>query len=435
MKKQLLATAIAGLFVVPAVAQVTVSGTIDVAATASNKVTGLSATNAATSTTLNNTGGAGATTGAANGGGAVTSTTASSWSTSEIVFSGTEDLGGGLKATARFSQVITTGTVDKRDRVLGLEGGFGSVRLGRFTPAIGGLNAYSGAGTANQAGDLDHMSSGGTDLFAASVAGDFGRQDGLIQYSSPSFNGITVTATYGDNTSKTQAANSLVETKMQAIGAAYTAGPLKVEFASGERKNKTAAVVATAGTAFFFNSTNNSTVTQTTGVTTVVGASAVASQYSLGTLTNALGVVMTPGANAVTEVDAKHEYDWLGASYNLGPATLMPSHSRRKTSANPTTSSVQATTVDAKVNSVGVMIPMGATTFRLSGYTGKDERSTAATDDAKLSGQQVSATYALSKRTFIYAVMGEAEIKRDSSASTSVERKEKTSALGLVHNF
>lgn len=434
MKKQLLATAIAGMFAVPAIAQVTVSGNLDVTATRSNKVEEVAAsgTTAYRNTETSNTGGG-------NG----ISGTASSWVTPQLVFEAKEDLGGGMTATARFSQSIAAETFAARDRYVEVGGGFGSVRLGRFNPFIGGLDSYSGAGTSNSPGDLDQMATGSVKLFGSGITGgSFGRQDGQVQFTSPTFSGFNVVVGYGSNsTDDTANTNRLSENKMQSLGVQYKAGPLTVAAAMGERKVKTAATTGTKGRAFFFNATQNATATQDTAANSTVGDSIGGTTgYTLtqGAFPtgNILGVITSAGAIAGAQFDAKHEFDWLGASYNLGPATVMVSHSRRKTTSNSSTSgSATSTLNDAKVNSIGLMVPLGATTLRVSTYAGKDERGTGNTDDAKLEGNQISATYNLSKRTFIYAVTGDSEVKRDGSSSTIYTRKEKGNSIGVVHTF
>lgn len=441
MKKHILAAAVAATFGVPAVAQVTVSGNVDVAAHRANKVTTLTGTTTATTDQRS-----------VGSGSSGTDTTTTGWATSELIFTATEDLGGGLKATAVFSQDISGNLLGvARDRSVAVAGGFGTVRMGRFNSVVGGLNNYSGAGTTGQAGSLEQMTSGREQLFGAAIANNpsLQRNSGLVQFTTPSFNGFTAAAVYGKNSNDlSTTANSVTSSQQHGIGLAYTAGPLKVEFVSSQRKNKTAAVAGIQAQAFFFNGTNNNTGVQTTAGTLAVGAAvgAQASNFTQSTsaaavaagnpTTSALqGVVTVAGLTAASAVNATHDLDWLGASYNLGPASLSVVHARRKAVANTTASLVQGTLHDATINGIGVIVPSGAITFRASAYSGKDERATGNTDDAKLSGHQVSATYSLSKRTYLYAVMGESDVKRETATSTILERKEKSNSIGVVHTF
>jgi len=441
MKKHVLAAAVAAAVGVPAVAQVTVSGNIDVAAHRANKVTTLSGSTTATTDQRS-----------VGSGSSGTDTSATGWATSEFILVATEDLGGGLKATARFSQDISGNVLGvARDRVVDLAGNFGTVRMGRFNSFVGRLDAFSGAGTTAQAGTLEHMTTGSSMLFGTAITGgSLQRNSGLVQYSTPSFNGFSASAVYGKNSSDlSTTASSVTESQQHGFGLAYAAGPIRVEFASSQRKNKTAAVAGTAARAFFFNSTANNTGTQTTPSTVAVGtivSGAASTDYTQSTSAASLtvagqngvllqGIVTSAGVAAASAVDATHDLDWIGASYNLGPASVSIVHARRKAVSNTTTSLVQNTLNDAAVNGIGVIVPAGNITFRASAYNGADDRGTGNTDDAKLSGHQISATYNLSKRTFLYAVMGEAEVKRDTTSSTIMERKEKSNSLGVVHTF
>ena len=91
MKKHLLAAAVAAAVCVPAAAQVSVSGNIDVNAMKSTKITTVTGSTTATTDAKNTGSGADGTNSASQTG----------WATSELIFQATEDLGAGLKATAR----------------------------------------------------------------------------------------------------------------------------------------------------------------------------------------------------------------------------------------------------------------------------------------------------------------------------------------------
>ncbi len=137
MKKHLIAAAVAGALAVPAMAQVTIKGVFDVQAYGSTKFSlggdtvADPTTTAKRSQTANNNG----------------------WATSEIRFEGSEDLGGGLKASFALATGLSNGasTFADRDRFLQLAGGFGAIRMGRFVPAAAlGYHGFV-AGTTNQA--------------------------------------------------------------------------------------------------------------------------------------------------------------------------------------------------------------------------------------------------------------------------------------------
>jgi len=206
MKKQLLAVAVAATFAAPALAQqVTVSGTLDISPASSTTVTvGTEARKTAASTTGSN------------------------WATSLVNFQASEDLGGGLKATAFVNQVVnaTTGEFTARDRWVELTGGFGSVKAGRFSPAAeGGYTSFAVAGTTNSAGTTDssaydlfvgtlgitdaHSRTIGTSTVTANQdaissafdisSKDAGRQAGIIQFTSPTIGGLKATVEFIQN--------------------------------------------------------------------------------------------------------------------------------------------------------------------------------------------------------------------------------------------
>jgi len=200
MKKHLIAAAVAGALAVPAMAQVTVSGVLDVQAYNSRDTERVAAGAARTArTSVDDVGSNGASTDNANA--------LDGWSTSQLVFTASEDLGGGLKATAVWVQRMSNTTFGERDRSIQLDGGFGSVRIGRFNPSItSGYSSISALGTTGNAGsNYNFVTNGGADEFSASGAiyasGNFERQDNLIQYTSPNMSGVV--ATVGSATSST----------------------------------------------------------------------------------------------------------------------------------------------------------------------------------------------------------------------------------------
>jgi predicted porin len=165
--------------------------------------------------------------------------------TSGISFRGTEDLGGGLKANfryeANFDATEGSGTSGKGAALVpgevfvGLQGGFGSVQIGR--PNSHTLAAQSAR-----------------HAFGTKVGGGFGtttgtlnvRNNDSIKYTSPTFNGFTVGFTHALSVAKvdavpaTAATATAVETLgsnavpakkgWNEVGVFYAAGPLNVAF-------------------------------------------------------------------------------------------------------------------------------------------------------------------------------------------------------------
>lgn len=154
----------------------------------------------------------------------------------QIRFRGTEDLGGGLKATfalaQRFSPEsgLNDGTTNGRptfqgESTVGLAGSFGSVRLGRALTALQGpVNATDPWGTWTVGSTAAFSSGYSTDKNQPDGAG-LGRTDGIF-YNSPSFNGFSVAATLGLKSAAVTNANNAKN--LISLWGSYASGPLMI---------------------------------------------------------------------------------------------------------------------------------------------------------------------------------------------------------------
>jgi len=185
MKKHLIAAAVAGALAVPAMAQTTVYGIMDLAVRSANPDVG-------TSTTKLESG---------------------SFYTSRLGFKGEEDLGGGMKAGFILEGKINADdgstTLGSRESSVYLKAGMGEIRLGRTD-------------TSNSEGidTLAHFGNIGN--FGLNGAGEStGDQANTIKYTSPAFSGITlqVGQTFGDERGGTD---------LNSVSVAYAAGPLSI---------------------------------------------------------------------------------------------------------------------------------------------------------------------------------------------------------------
>lgn len=439
MKKHVIAAAVAAALVTPAIAQVTVSGTLDLTFHGTQKLSVAPSSGSPSASQ----GSAIKTTSSANG-----IATTGAFSTSVLNFAGSEDLGGGLKASFFVNQTINgnDGTLGARDRFIQLDGGFGSVKIGRYASAADGYGTFAVQGTTNTAGTSD---SSGFDLVdgtlgrthgltganisttgfsinngtvttapttqtgrgfsqsSTSDAGSFGRQNGLIEYSTPSFNGFKATFTYANESVDRDGTDYANKGQAKQTGARldYAAGPLAVAVAHHKRdvKDETAAGA-------LLGYTNNGSVTYPV--------------YVQDTLAR----------------DREAELSWLGIRYDLGVARIFASHATREDKMGVASSyggavAAVATTYDLKINTFGVQVPMGATTLFASMYKGTNKATTAATDDRDLDGHQFGATYALSKRTRAYLVVGENESTIKTAATSAANVKLEQTSIGLVHSF
>ncbi len=366
MKKHLIAAAVAGALAVPAMAQVTVSGTLDVRAFNNSKTTSTAAS-ATTTTTSKQVGNAtGATTGYQDG-----------WSTSQLVFSASEDLGGGLKATAVLSHRASAPQGgEARDRFIGLSGGFGAVRIGRFNSAISASYlTLSGIPTTGNAGHTYGLVVSGFGSGANTEPGNFERGDAnMLEYATPNFGGIVATVGMRNVSTDASATTGKEKSAQSQATVGYSAGPLALGLGYGTRE------------------------------------------------------VTAEGVTGKDEADLM----WVAGSYNLGMAKVSVSYGTREHT--DTSGGTNVKDMDAAITTVGVSVPMGAITLHAFMYDGEDERSAATTTGVKLKGHQLGAQYALSKRTFAYLVAGEDKTTR-SGASTDAIAKTTQTALGVSHSF
>ena len=379
MKKHIIAAAVAAAVAVPAMAQnVTVSGLIDGGFQSRTDDVG------GTKVKRQETG------------------MANAASTSVIQFTATEDLGGGVRASAFMNQSLNTnnGALGVRDTWVALANSAGELKIGRFTPGFEtNAGLYSvGSNTTLSAGTADFVFGGNrlaNDALPASLAAgpavafaDLGRglatpdiaaganNGGTIQFTSPNFSGITLVAGYGLHKYDNGAAARDGETtgKQTDLAANFVSGPLSVGLAAVMRKDNVEAV-AGAG-------------------------------------------------NTVTDRDGTS----FGASYNLGGPVVRIGHITREDKLVGAANAI----IDTKISSVGFSIPMGATAFNLNYFDGKDSADGTVANQRDYTGFQLFAVHTLSKRTNVYAVYGTNEYKGSTAATTSDRRD---ISMGIRHSF
>lgn len=176
---------------------------------------------------------------------------------SQIVFSGREDLGGGLKATFRLAQRFSPesgsndGTLNQRptfqgESTVGLAGSLGSIRLGRTLTALQGpINATDPWGTLT-VGTTAVLGSGYlTDPRQADGAG-IGRTDGF-HYNSPNFSGFTAAVSIGPKRSAAVTPATMGEKNMTSVWLQYANGPVMIGGGSetNRRDDKVTALLGT----------------------------------------------------------------------------------------------------------------------------------------------------------------------------------------------
>ena len=303
--------------------------------------------------------------------------------TSRFGMRGVEDLGGGLKAVFALEGGINvdtgatnSGSLFGRQAFVGVDGGFGTVTLGRHLTAYDALR-----GATNHSDNAILFSySQLRAVYSNGVASNNGvmdyasRSSNSLAYTSPSFGGFSGALVLGTGEDK---APGLSASRNNSFHLKYANGPLLVGYAYQNEK---------------FNA---------------------GSQIASASLLGAAG----PG-------DGQRDYNLFGASYDFGVAKITGSYQAAKQK----NSLLPAKDDKSKSFQAGVTVPFGVAAIS-AGYVRSK------TNDAGLKAQGFSlfGTYSLSKRTALYA--GGLTRKLDLAAGTNGTEKSTIVAAGLRHSF
>ena len=291
--------------------------------------------------------------------------------TSQVTFSGTEDLGGGLKAAFLIENDFdatkdATGNIASKGGELyaGLMGGFGSIKLGSpNTPSLTTQTAANPFGT-KIGGGFGSMNTGHV------------RNDNTIRFDTPVFNGFSAAVAYSNKTKADANAK-----------AAY-------------------ALSSTTGTSTTYTNTAGAEVAAITDIGLFYAAGPVAAGYSNYKVAAKTGGVSNTENNAYV-------------TYDLGVAKVGAGYYTEKTEGS----------IDSKAYNLSVAMPMGATTL-MANYGKKDDKMTANKDRTVYA---IGAKYALSKRTSVYGRF--VSDKTDNEATATTVNKSTYTIVGLQHNF
>jgi predicted porin len=289
-----------------------------------------------------------------------------------VGFKGTEDLGGGLKANFQFEfgavldGAATAGALSSnRNSFVGVEGPFGAVTAGLVYTLI---HNVQGAYDNNGNATASGWLGGGTSRV---------RQANALTYTTPDMKGFTAQVQLGfGETAQTSGVTPAVTGdagNSTAFALNYAQGPLTVKFAS-ETVNLTKLAYAAPG---------------------------IATAVDLG--------------NALADFTANS----IGASYDLGVAKLTAVRTTAKAGS-------AALAGEVTTNNFGVSVPVGAVTLNGTISNGSYTTGTTNTD---ISGYQIGANYALSKRTTAYTLLGQG--KNEATTATKGE----SFAVGVRHTF
>jgi predicted porin len=297
-----------------------------------------------------------------------------------IGLKGTEDLGGGLKASFNYEFNLTpdaTGATDNplggvREGFLALSGGFGSVKFGTMTNVFDGMVG----GTWNNATGL----SGSNTIIMP------GRSTNTIAYTSPAFNGLTFgVAAFNEKAKVGTTTTATATSDATILSLNYANGPLAIAAGYGQMDS-----------------------------TVAVGA------IKLGGFES--GATYAAAALGVTSTAIKASYD-VGVAV---PYVLFADNDIDATvTANGTTGAASA---GLRATEIGATFPMGAFTPFVSMVSGKTSGALAG---FKYSGYEAGVTYALSKRTTAYVTLGQKKLKDDGAQIA----KKNATAIGVAHTF
>ncbi len=332
-----------------------------------------------------------------------------SWAGSRLGFRGEEDLGGGLKASFTLEQGInptspeaynqrvasgahqisgasTYSIGNNRQSFLGLAGGFGTVRVGYQYTNSYDVVAFQGYSLSEfQGGNYQNQTHAN------------GTRANSITYISPAMSGVTLKAQVGSGTGRgTNESNADTNNGFRtnnnaymSLMAAYAAGPLNVSYAYSKA-----------------------------GVETTANAAATTNIFG--------GAVAAPTVtNTAKRNQVSHN---LGASYNLGVATVSATFGQLNNGGS-TTGTIETKTTAQQFS---VKVPFGATDLLLSTGSVKAKTPTATTTD--MSGTMIGVSHAMSKRTNIYALTG-TDKNKAIVADNAAGYKDSKTVVGIRHAF
>ena len=311
-----------------------------------------------------------------------------------ITFAGSEDLGNGLKASFKLenglginganllaANAATAGTnsnwnnvsSSNREAWVGLSGDMGNLQVGfQYAPLFNTAVGTDPNGANNVAG---------WSPFSVIFGNGGGQNLNAVTYTSPNMNGFSaqIQQVYGTNDTDNMAGTAVNAGDAIGWSINYSSGALTAGYAEHQ--------AALSGAAGFLH-----------GPTTVVDTAAAA------TSTN--GALGSDGDKIKTSVAA--------VTYDVGAAKL--TYLYTKASLNDE---------NVRVDTYGVVIPLGATSLNYSYSTGKTK---AAAGDVSFNGQQFGAYYSFSKRTTGYLSYNTSKDTTNDDSITSV-------GLGIRHSF
>ncbi|WVN42042.1 porin [beta proteobacterium MWH-UniP1] len=152
-----------------------------------------------------------------------------------------------------------------------------------------------------------------------------------------------------------------------------------------------------------------------------------------------IGNYLTAGSSlvaseAVAAFDGKVKTTVIGGSYNFGVAQAFLQYGKKELDND--LEAIAKGEGEADAMSVGLRLPLGAITLMGQYSDGKNKLAAAAgtTESRNVSGYSLGASYAFSKRTSAYLITGETKLDKGTHADAKEDKYSQT-ALGIVHTF
>jgi predicted porin len=379
---------------------------------------------------------------------------------SRIGFRGTEDLGGGMKAhfvteqglsptngavfgvrtgnsglqydgLASSTNQFDTGTAGgytqgtNRQTYLGLEGGFGTVRVGyQYTAAyeVGTLSGFTNTSEGAIGGEIAH-------LWGAGAVG--GTRANAITYMTPRMNGFMATIQMGSAggreqtewlTANTATGTTLDKQARTSLQIDYTAGPLRTGLAytqfnsqvsgraAGTTTNQSVSATTSAVVITTFNvlgALSGWNVSPVTGNTTYsANLLQLAGSYDFGAVK--VGLTLNSGTKDVTE----------------GPSAVTFGTQPSAAAGNAVASTKYAS------RALSFLMPMGK--MDLVGGMANSSLDVGPTATNDWATRQVGVKYNFSKRTIAYGFIGSSS---DNLAATTAVKDKSQTIVGIDHQF
>lgn len=245
-------------------------------------------------------------------------------SSSRLGFKGSEDLGGGLSGVFTLENGFnvddgtfsSANTLFNRQAWVGLNGGFGSVKLGRQqTPLYYAVNAVDPFGI-NLAGNAQTFF--GYGLYGRDP---LLRTNNTINYTTPNIGGFAGQVAYSFG----EQAGDSSRLRQTDVGLSYANGPVNVQLAYHDGNNVTATVGA-GDTQFSALGLAPSGLTATSTLAADIETAFAGATYDFGVAKAHLGFGLTEVE--VAGVDRKNRNLLLGATMPVGPGLVMASYNR-----------------------------------------------------------------------------------------------------------